>query len=258
MMQKDDDEQTILCLRDEAERAEALRLAAELPEAWLADTEAARDAIAAAEASAEGAERMQALLTPLAAEAEARVLDHVVGEFLRASPRATAAPARPAATRWWLLASLPVTAAVAATATFMITQPMHRPIMTAAPEQVGRVPGSLVGEVRISPVLRGDGGSSAAGGSARVPSGESFLLDCRAEGRSLDIVAVHAEPVEPIDAGMQPQALGWERRATASNGATLRVRADLPRGIWQVFCAVHEPGTGRLMRLEPPAALVVE
>lgn len=255
-MHTSDDEGTVLNFREAAEQAEALLLASELPDEWVADTEVAREAIVAAEGSADDGEAMRALLAPLEPAAQARVLDRVVGEFLRTKPAAApegAAPVPRARGRWWLVASLPLTAAVAAVVTLAIVTPqaMHRVGSTAGD-------GSVAGEVRVSSGLRGAGGSGSTGSDLRVPAGEGFYLDWHAAGRALNVVAVHAEPLDPVDHDVRPRVLGWERRATAPDGATLAVEAHLPCGRWKVTCEMHEPATGRLLRLDPPAFLVVE
>lgn len=111
----------------------------------------------------------------------------------------------------------------------------------------------VTGQVRAAKADRAPGDASAV----TLASGAWFLLECRAEGRSSEVVNVRAARAEAA-AGEPPGGLGWTVVAAADDGATLHVAADLQPGAWQIACDAADPGSGRLLRLGPPALVVIE
>lgn len=234
-------------LQDERDLAVAQLLAADEPDAWFAagDREQALAAALAAHGNPADLTAARELFAPLPPMAQSKILDPVLAGYLQSTAPTSAEPgpnirSRPRARVWWL-AGLSVPAAAAAALM----------IYDAAP-QTGE---TLVGEVHISAAVRGDPARIAR---QQLASGDRFYLDCRSAGRIIAVVGARAVPMAPIDGDFTPRLLGGERTSTAADGATLHLRADLPVGTWEVSCEVHEPASGRLVTLEPPAILVVQ
>ena len=236
--------------RDAIALAEAHALAADVPAAWIkaaASELPVEAAFPAYRFSASEIEEARELFGPLDPKVKEKIVERTVDAFLREAPRPTSAPGVEPRGRWgggrrWLTRLGPplATAAAAASLTFVLTR-------SAAPEH-----GELAGHVRATSADRAPGETSLL----TLESGSSFLLDCRVEGRSIEVVNVRAE--RSGAAAQEARGLGWTVVAEADDGATLHVTADLPPGTWQVACDVYEASSGRLSHLAPPASLVIE
>lgn len=227
------------------ELTEAHALAAEVPASWL---EVAADELPIEAAlSASEIEEARELFAPLDANTRERIVERAVEHFLREASRPAAPPdevprVRRIDGRRWLARLGPPLAAAAAAAslTFVLTH-------SGGPEHA-----ELTGQVRAASADRAAGETS----TLTLKSTDWFYLDCRAEGSSIEIVNVRAARSD-APAQEPPRGLGWEIVAEADDGATLHAAADLPPGTWQVACDAYEPSSGRLLRLAPPASLVV-
>jgi len=240
------------CL-DGVEEAKAHLLAAQAPEAWVdtgqdgADFDLAR---AASEYSLE-AEVAAELLTPLDAETRGRIVDGVLGSYLAETgdeAPAVAPAVAPAANdagrprRWW---QLPMTAAAAVLLTLFYVDLRGR---EGAPAD------SFDGSVLLTATNRAGSQPRVPAATMRIRADDHFAIHCQAEGRTVDIIGVRAEPI----GGGKVHTLASEELDVGPDGAVLKARADLAKGSWTVSCDSHERSSGTRRLLGPPATLIVE
>lgn len=230
--------------------AEAAHLVEQIPAEWLA---AAAGELPVEKAIPEGSDPDVAArrkeFAPLDRAARARIAEHVVTGYLQANPPPAA---RGWFRRWWV--SLPLTAATASLLTLWSVGAVSRLVVLSRHRSIADEP--LVGSVHVARAERGADGPGPES-ALRLAWRDYFDLDCRVEGRALEVVRVRATRV--ADAG-PPQSywLGGVPLAERPDGATLHLRADPPPGTWQLTCDVYDRDMGRLISLEPPARLVIE
>lgn len=230
--------------------AEAARLVEQIPADWLA---AAAAELPVEKAIPEGSDPDVAArreeFAPLDRAARARIAERVVTGYLQANP--------PPATRGWLRrwwVSLPLTAATASLLTLWCVSATFGLLLRSPANRV-HADERLVGSVHLSRAERGADGPGPES-VLRLAWRDYFDLDCRVEGRAIEVVRVRA-----VRAAADPGEsywLGGVPLAERPEGATLHLRADLPPGTWHLTCDVYDRDVGSLISLEPPARLVIE
>lgn len=113
-------------------------------------------------------------------------------------------------------------------------------------------------EVRLSSTLRAGPEAAVPQATLSLRSGDHFLLNCHVPGKRMKVEGVRSIQVGADTPQTEKWFVGGEIRDATDEGVVLRVRADLPRGRWEVTCKAVDLDSGRPVVLGPAAVLDVQ